>query len=151
MRRLVLLLVLACGDDLREIDAGVPDAQVTEIFHVCEAGAECETGTCEHLDFNFDAGPSVCTVPCKTHADCAKYNINAFCLCNLTPDHICWVNAPEHGTTPRHCRLQCLPKGTREQCDLYGVFCPEDCEAQGLKCELTVLFPVLFTCTTPLE
>jgi len=143
-----LMLYSACGGNITtENDAGQgldAGSSITEIFYLCEAGQECETGYCANINYDFDAGPTVCTVSCSSQNDCKQIHVNSRCLCNYTPNHTCITSDPDSG----HCILPCWPQEDSEACKKYGLFCPSDCEAQGLVCGLVSLFPVNYACVT---
>lgn len=172
MKYLVLLLTLiacgifaacgvltACGDNHEPVevsavrfDAGPSfDAAPTQtqIFYACEEEKECETGYCANLDYNFDAGPTVCSEVCQTQEDCKALHINAICLCDKTPEHYCSRGDPNRPDTPGHCVLPCWPEELPDVCDYYGLFCPSDCLSQGLVCTLTTWRPWYYTCQPP--
>lgn len=149
-----LIQLTGCGDDTAPSsddaappDAGAPDAAVTDEFWRCEPDAECETGYCANLDYNFEDGPTVCTTVCQFQSDCKERHINSVCMCDFTPEGVCWSGSnPDHPATPGHCVLQCWPFEDREVCDKYGIFCPSDCAAQDLVCKPISLFPIIYGC-----
>lgn len=140
----LVLLLVACGTSSSEIPDAAPQ---TETFYKCEEGVECETGYCADLTLDLENGAEVCTVACETQQDCQDIHVNSICLCDYTEDRICWSgNDPEHPATPGHCVKMCWPEEDRELCDKYDIFCPSDCEAQGLECGLITIFPFNYGC-----
>ncbi len=140
----IFMLLASCGNHVpaTSVQDGGP---ITDIFYRCEEGVACETGQCSALGFD-DAGPTVCTVPCTTKSDCEQEHINSFCMCTPNEEHICWRNVPGHEDSPAHCSMPCWPAEEREVCDRYEIFCPSDCAEQGLRCQITTVLPLYYTC-----